>query len=281
MTDRADFIRSSMRQSWGQRYRCYAQRTAPTGARISQVLMGLVRPRPGERVLDVATGPGPAARAAAVLVQPGGEVLATDLTPDWEEVVREECQTAGITNLRFQAMSADALAVPDDCFDVATCQMGLMFVPDPVQALREMRRALRPGGRLGVAVWSTIEKVPYFTAARILSSLAPPPPPEERLPGPTDLGAPGLIEGQVAVAGFQDVAVHHHVFDLVAESTPEEEWRTFTANPTPSVAATLARMTPEQLEQARQQVIEAYAQYRQGDRYVMPSEVIYVTATKG
>ena len=78
--------------------------------------------------------------------------------------IAERTAEAGLDNVEFRAMGAERLDLPDASFDVALCQFGLMFVPDPVQALREMRRVLRDGGRLGVVVWSTIDRVPCHGA---------------------------------------------------------------------------------------------------------------------
>src|SRR4051794_7745169 len=152
MTDRGQFIRDRMRESWGARTRPYAAQ-ADGHAAHTQQLITLVAPQPGERVLDVATGPGVVALAAAVAVGPTGQVLATDLAPEWGDVIAERCAEAGLDAVTFRAMGAEQLDLPDRSFDVALCQFGLMFVPDPVQALREMRRVLRDGGRLGVSVW--------------------------------------------------------------------------------------------------------------------------------
>jgi len=107
-------------------------------------------------------------------VGPTGSVLATDLVPEWGTYVDEAAKTAGVTNIAFTPMPAEALILPDAAFDVVLCQFGLMFVASPVTALREMRRVLRPGGRLGVAVWSVPEKVGIFLLARLVMSALPP-----------------------------------------------------------------------------------------------------------
>src|SRR5262249_61268519 len=110
---------------------------------------------------------------------------------------------ADVKYVTFAAMPAEALDLPDESFDNVLCQFGLMFVPSPVTALREMRRVLRPGGKLGVTVWSVPEKVGIFLLARIVMAALPP------AAGagwsPMAMGEPGLIEGLVSEAGFSDV----------------------------------------------------------------------------
>ena len=101
-------------------------------------------------------------------------------------------------------MPAEALSLPDASFDVVLCQFGLMFIGSPVTALREMRRVLRPGGKVGVAVWSVPERVGIFLLARIVMAALPP------VAGascsPLSMGEPGLIEGLVSEVGFRDVS---------------------------------------------------------------------------
>src|SRR5690606_18640620 len=103
--------------------------------------------RPGERVLDVACGTGVIARLAAAEVGPDGAVAAIDLAPDMIEVARREPAPSG-TAIDWHVGDAAALPFDDAGYDAVLCQMGLMFMTDRPAALAEMRRTLRPGGRL-------------------------------------------------------------------------------------------------------------------------------------
>ncbi len=115
----AEFVRQSMRQSWGARTRAYTEEAAPNTLAHARMLMEVVPPAPGERVLDVAAGPGVVALLAAERVGPGGSVIATDLAPEWQEIIAERCDAAGLSNVSFRAMGAEALDLPGDSFDVA------------------------------------------------------------------------------------------------------------------------------------------------------------------
>jgi SAM-dependent methyltransferase len=79
-------------------------------------------------------------------------------------IARGKPPVAGSPPIEYHEAPADALPVPDAAFDAAVCQQGLQFFPDRPAALAELRRALRPGGRLAVAVWSAIEESPLFAA---------------------------------------------------------------------------------------------------------------------
>jgi SAM-dependent methyltransferase len=277
--DRDEAIRERMRRDWGGRSRFYADHAAPRNRPFAEILVGLVRPAPGERVLDVATGSGVVAIEAARAVGPGGSVVATDLAPAWGPILAERTAAAGVDNVEFRVMGAEALALPDGSFDVALCQFGLMFVPDPVGALREMRRVLRPGGRLGVAVWSTPDKVAHFLVTRIVMAAAPPLSPEERGPSPLELCAPGLIEGHVAAAGFREVAVERQTREHVVPD-PEEEWRRRLGEPASPVPGALAAMSPAERDRVHEEVVFALESFRRDGEIRLPSEAIFVTAVR-
>jgi ubiquinone/menaquinone biosynthesis C-methylase UbiE len=122
---------------------------------------------PGMRVVDVACGTGVLAIEAAKATQPGGSVVGVDLNPGMLMVARSK--DPGID---WQEAPAEALPFDSDEFDAVLCQFGLMFFHDRNAAIREMLRVLRPGGRLAIAVWDSLENTPgYFAITRLLSRL--------------------------------------------------------------------------------------------------------------
>jgi len=269
-----------MRRSWGARTAQYAAVTAGNSDRYAAALLELVGPRPGERVLDVATGPGVVAAAAALAVGPSGAVVATDLAPEWEEFVARGAAEAGVSNVTFRAASADALDLPDGSFDVALCQFGLMFVPEPVAALREMRRVLRDGGRLGAVVWSTVERVPLFGATGpLLQPYLPAPAPGQELPTPLALGAPGLIERLVAEAGLRDIRSEWHTLDYLVPD-PEERWRADVLEGQPAVREAVAALADAERRALHDRYIAALEPYRREGAIRLPCEAIFVAAVR-
>jgi SAM-dependent methyltransferase len=135
-------------------------------------LCDAARLRPGQSVLDVACGTGVAAREAA---RRGCRVTGVDLNPGMLDVARRRAP-----GLEWIPGRAESLPVDSGRFDAVLCQFGLMFFEDRPQALREMRRALKPGGRLALAVWDAVEHAPGYAAMiRLL----------ERLFGPTAAAA--------------------------------------------------------------------------------------------
>jgi ubiquinone/menaquinone biosynthesis C-methylase UbiE len=130
-------------------------------------LISRARVGPGMRVVDVACGTGVLAIEAGKAIRPGGSVVGVDLNPGMLTVAREKDRT-----IDWQEASAEALPFDSEEFDAALCQFGLMFFHDRNAAVREMLRVLRPGGRLAIAVWDSLEKTPgYFAITQLLSRL--------------------------------------------------------------------------------------------------------------
>jgi SAM-dependent methyltransferase len=127
--------------------------------------------RPGHKVLDVACGTGVLAREALAVTGGAGYVAGLDPNPGMLAVARE--LEPGVD---WRQGVAEAIPFPSESFDVVVSQFGLMFFEDRELALREMLRALVPGGHLGVAVWDQLTNVPAYAAeVALLERLAGPP----------------------------------------------------------------------------------------------------------
>jgi SAM-dependent methyltransferase len=281
MSDRRTQARTASerrRLEWTERMERYAQRSAPRLRPFAAALVNHLPPPVGGRILDVATGTGLVAVEAARRVGPDGTVLATDILAAWEPHVRNTAAEAGVTNITFAAMPAEALDLPAASFDVVYCQFGLMFVPEPERALREMRRVLRPGGRIGIAVWSVPEKVGLFLVSRIVGP-ALPPVEGEAPPSPMSMGAPGLIEGLIAEAGLSEIVTHRvTLFHEIAD--PETEWAAWREDFTRPDGGGLASLPESEQQRLHDEVIAALERLRDGDVVRVPSEAIMVTATR-
>ncbi|ODV00877.1 MAG: methyltransferase type 11 [Rubrivivax sp. SCN 70-15] len=210
--------KNAQREQWNKDGAAW-RRWTPTlerwyGAATRQML-DLARVRPGQRILDIAAGAGEPAVSAAERVGPGGYVLATDLSEGIVELARQVARERGLEQIETRAMDGEKLDLPDAGFDAVLCRLGLMYMPHPVTALREWRRALKPGGRVAVAVFSTPDRNPWGAVpAAIIRRRAQVPPPVAGQPGPFGLGGPGVLEGLLRDAGFAEVEVRavpvHH-----------------------------------------------------------------------
>lgn len=126
----------------------------------AEQLLELAAVKPGERVLDVATGTGIVARLAAERVGSEGKVTGTDVN----EGMLAAASAAGPAAVEWRQADATSLPAADGSVDLVTCQQGLQFVTDRPAALHEMRRVLAPEGRVALAVWRGIEVNPAFVA---------------------------------------------------------------------------------------------------------------------
>ena len=170
-----------------------------------------------DALLDVACGPGTVARQAAAQVGPGGRVTGCDLSRAMLTVARSNPRGEASAPVEYLECPADALAVPDAAYDVVTCQHGLQFVSDRERALREMHRALRPRGRLGVATWCSIDECPPFAAlATALAEVC-----GQQTAAAYRSGPWGMADDDLAAlaerAGFTDIQVSRHQLPVLFE----------------------------------------------------------------
>ena len=175
----------------------------------TEMILDLAAVQPGSRVLDVAAGTGEQTLMAARRVGPTGYVLATDHSSSMLNVAAEAVRKEGLKNVETRVMNAEDLVLDADSFDAVICRMALMLFPNPAKALTEMRRVLRPGGKVAVIVHSALDKNPYFAiiygTVHRLGNIPPPAPGE---PWMFALGEPGALEDVYKRAGFLNAPIH-------------------------------------------------------------------------
>lgn len=133
-------------------------------------LLRAARLQMGHNVLDVATGTGEAAAAAAAIVGAAGSVTAGDVSPAMLDIARTKVRDAGVS---LDIIDSHALPYPDERFDRVVCQLGLMLFADPPRALLEFRRVLRPGGRVALTVTTVPERTLFLRIAAVIARHVP------------------------------------------------------------------------------------------------------------
>lgn len=161
---------------------------------------------PGERVLDVGAGFGDTAIALANQVGDSGQVVALDCCQAFLDCGIADAREAGVTNIEW--LDADAESHPfEPEFDFWFSRFGTMFFAMPVVALRNLRKALKPGGRMMMIVWRDREDNPWTHLPQqvVLRYLPEPDDPETCGPGPFSMASSSLVTKQLEAAGYTDV----------------------------------------------------------------------------
>jgi ubiquinone/menaquinone biosynthesis C-methylase UbiE len=195
------------REAWDAIADGYDRYVAPQEAELASEALALAHLEPEERFLDVAAGTGGLSLPAARL---GAQVVATDWSPAMIERCIARARAERLANVDGRVMDAHALELDDDTFDVTGSQFGVMLVPDQAQALREMVRVTRRGGRVLLIAYGAPEELEFldlFLSA--LKAVVPdfpgmpddPPPLEFQVAEPTEL------RRRLEAAGLRDIEV--------------------------------------------------------------------------
>jgi ubiquinone/menaquinone biosynthesis C-methylase UbiE len=130
---------------------------------VSEWLVDHLAPRPGDVVLDLAAGTGETGFLAAERLGPGGRLISADLEPAMVEAAERLGAARGIANAEFRVLDRRRLDLAAASVDGVLCRFGYILKGEPPPALREIRRVLRPGGRLAFAVWAERGRNPWMT----------------------------------------------------------------------------------------------------------------------
>jgi SAM-dependent methyltransferase len=230
----AEAYRESSRSGWESSSAGWIRHQAMMrewGAAVSQAMIEAVSPQPGERVLELAAGVGETGLLAAELVAPVGSVLISDQAEGMIEGARARAAELGAENVEFKVLNAEWIDLPLASVDVVLCRYGYMLMADPGAALSESRRVLRPGGRVGLAVWDALEANPWAALpAAVLRDhgLVGGPggiggDPDTPAPGPFVLGDAERLRELLAGAGFAEIEIRP-VEVMRRHASAEEFW---------------------------------------------------------
>ncbi len=175
-----------------------------------EVALRLHSPRPGERVLDIGCGFGDTTQRIASEVGPQGSVLGFDVSERFIEKAADEAEEAGLDNVSFMVGDLQVTEF-EQTFDYAFSRMGTMFFANPVAAIRNVREALTPGGRLCMVVWRRkVENEWMYRAEQVVERFVEEEEDSEEPtcgPGPFSMGNADVTSGILLSAGFEDVSL--------------------------------------------------------------------------
>jgi ubiquinone/menaquinone biosynthesis C-methylase UbiE len=212
------------------------------GQILSDKLVELAEIKPGQRVLDIATGIGEPAVTAARIVGDKGLVMATD-SPEMLAIGRERSQDEGL-KIEFEEGDAEMVDLPNSYFDAVLCRLGLMFLPNLPIALNIIRRSMVSGGRFAAAVWAEPIKVPQLNISiSIVRQQLQFPLPSPRIPDPFSLADLNELKKYMLQAGFKDIRTEN--IRVTFEFNSAEDYVRFTQEIAAPVNAMLANETEE------------------------------------
>jgi SAM-dependent methyltransferase len=275
--ENADMSRSSGSAPYWEKHRELIQHMF---APITQALLGEAEVRPGDTVLDVATGHGDPALSVADEVGPSGKVIGIDPVPKLIEGARQAAAQMGKKNTQFEIAAADALPFPAEMFDAEISRFGVMFFPSPVDGVREMLRVLKPGKKLAFAVWHFVDNNPFHhSLARIIDRYVAPPPVPPDAPNPFRFASPGKLKSVLVEAGIAEPAERLLRFSIDAPLSVEDYW-TFRCDWAEKLREKLAHLPAEQSRAVKEQVIRVFNEYHTARGMSFPAEVLIVSGTK-
>jgi ubiquinone/menaquinone biosynthesis C-methylase UbiE len=224
-----------------------------------------------EHVVDVACGTGLVSLRMAALVGAAGRVVGTDISGQMVEAARRIAAQRALANASFERADAEALPLADATFDAAVCGLGLMYVPDPIRALSEMRRLLRPGGRAAAAVWGARRNCGWaeifpITDARVSTDVCP---------MFFHLGTKDMLAQAFTAAGFVEVRLERLTTTLCYTCADDAVAAVFRGGP---VALAYSRFDDATRQAVHAEYLDSIAAYRVDDGYRIPGEFVVAAA---
>lgn len=221
--------------------------------------------RAGEQFLDVAAGTGALSIPAA---RQGADVLATDLSPEMLEHLAKRAANDGLQHVQTRVMDGHQLEIEDDAFDVAGSQFGVMLFPDLPRAVREMRRVVRPGGRVLIVAYgppSEIDFLTFFIAAVQavvpgFAGLPTDPPPFE-----FQVADPSVLDRRLTEAGLRDTRVEQ-ITETLRFASVDDLW-SWLANSNPIGKHLTSDLGPEVRRMTREVLAGMLRERAGGGRY--------------
>ncbi|MGJ4950364.1 class I SAM-dependent methyltransferase [Bradyrhizobium sp. HKCCYLS20291] len=261
-------------QRWAERQEAQDVLLAP----VSRILLERIAAKPGDRVLDIGCGCGGLAIALAQQVAPDGSVLGADISAP----MLDRARAVTPAGLAAEFVLADATVHPfvPASFDLMVSRFGVMFFADPVTSFGNIRRALKPGGRVVFACWREPKANPWMIAPlqavyRHVPKL-PEMAPED--PGPFAFASEARVTRILGEAGFSDVALEAHALALDIARGQGLDAAVQSAFEIGPASRALEGHPADTREAARQSVRELLAQYQDGDSVTLSGSIWLVTA---
>ncbi len=249
------------------------------GREVTRAIVEAAHLKPGMRILDVACGTGEPSISMAASLEGNCEVIGVDTAAGPLQTAAQRAQERGLARVWFQRADVHSLPFPDSTFDRVTSRLGVMFFSDLARALREMRRILRPGGRVALLAWGPMEQ-PYFSATiGTLLRLIPGAVLPESGRRMFAFGNPDVLAQALRDAGFAAIDERFLSLPWTWPGSAEGAWEYFQEVTVP-FGPLLNSIPPGRRREVDSEVVRAISLYSDGNMIRFTASVNITTAVK-
>jgi ubiquinone/menaquinone biosynthesis C-methylase UbiE len=260
--------------------RKWKDQAAVSGRPTNEALIDLAQIRPGMKVLDLASGSGHPALDIARVVGPSGHVTATDLSSKLLAVAEEKANEQGLSNISFQEVDMEKQPFPDETFDIVTCRLGIMYARDVQRALREMRRVLKPNGRVALVAWGPEkDDVRKTTILNVLTKYSKSSSPDPAISLPSSFSESGRLSKALSEAGFKQVYEETRNVEFPFPGSPEQAWE-MVRDSAIFFRKTISSLLPEERKMAGIEISNAWNKYYNGQHTTLTAPIVLASGVR-
>ena len=269
-------IAEAIAPTW-ERRRAFVEASVP---RVREWMLSELGAAAGDTVLELAAGTGDTGFGAAAMIGEHGRLVTSDFSPSMLDAARRRGAALGVDNVEYQLLDAEQIELDADTVDGVLCRFAYMLMPDPLLALRETHRVLRPAGRVALAVWSAPERNPFFLIAGsslgrrgLIPPLEPPP-----APGAFSLASALRTSALLDEAGFdhvrtEEVPVHFAVAGA-------DEYLAIVADTSGPLGLAVQGLSEPDLATTRADAENALLPFTSGEGFELPGVALCAVATR-
>jgi ubiquinone/menaquinone biosynthesis C-methylase UbiE len=241
--------------------------------------------KPGDKVLDIGCGYGETCLEIGEIVGAEGEVLGLDCTQAFLDIANKERDEAGLDNVKFVLGDAQTYELPENYYDVVYSRFGVMFFQNIVYALKNAHKTLKPGGKLCMIVWRTINDNPCWGMAKDIALKHLPPPSDNAQtcgPGPFSLADEETTRAMMNAAGFENIELFERNDAHIPVGTSMQEAIDFQilVGPSGEIIREAAELGQEKLPHIIQDMKDSMKEHERADGVYLPSSTWFIMARK-